>query len=217
MIFCWACIYIHTSDRYPHLFRFSFIWINMFMDKTVEYTTFTMTRFIQMKIIISKCETPLLNIMMCFYTGKLDNHSYFYSIWQVESPLFLFFSFFHSSRLSLDLSFPHSIPDLPLFSFILYSSHSCSISCSLNLSHSFFCLLDSLLHLSSLLYFHPFVQPYFHFLAVPFPLTAFLSSPITLHFIHLSNSYAHHPVAHCFPFFLILHPPPTINNTASQL
>ena len=93
MIFCWACIYIHTSDRYPHLFRFSFIWINMFMDKTVEYTTFTMTRFIQMKIIISKCETPLLNIMMCFYTGKLDNHSYFYSIWQVESPLFLFFFF----------------------------------------------------------------------------------------------------------------------------
>ena len=72
-----------------HLFGF-----NMFMDKTVEYTTFTMTRFIQMKIIISKCETPLLNIMMCFYTGKLDNHSYFYSIWQVESPLFLFFLFF---------------------------------------------------------------------------------------------------------------------------
>jgi len=121
MIFCWACIYIHTSDRYPHLFRFSFIWINMFMDKTVEYTTFTMTRFIQMKIIISKCETPLLNIMMCFYTGKLDNHSYFYSIWQVESPLFLFFFF-----LSFVPSF--SWPVIPtLFPSTFLSFHSFSI------------------------------------------------------------------------------------------
>ena len=195
-----------------HLFGF-----NMFMDKTVEYTAFTMTRFIQMKIIISKCETPLLNIMMCFYTGKLDNHSYFYSIWQVESPLYLVFSFFHSSRLSLDLSFPHSFPRLSsLFIHSLFLSFLFHFL--LSKSVSFFILSPRFSpSFKQSVVFSPICSALFSISRYTFPLTAFLSSPITLHFIHLSNSYARHPVAHCFSFFLILLPPPTINNTASQL